>query len=94
MTAFLGILLAALVAGWFVTIALKMEGLWHASWATVSFPMWVAMGLAPCFAFFAMVIDKPVYAAFALVRRRRRAHFCFLRCRRNHVLSCNARPSL
>jgi hypothetical protein len=64
----LALVTLALVATWFVTMALKMERTWDVSWVKASLPLWVAFGLSLLFAISTICADKPAYGALPLVR--------------------------
>jgi hypothetical protein len=64
----LGLFTVALVATWFVTMALKMERTWDVSWAAVSFPLWLAFGSSLAFSVTTICAQKPSYGGIVMVR--------------------------
>lgn len=64
----LGLFTVALVATWFVTLALKMERTWDVSWAAVSFPLWIAFGSSLAFTVTTICAQKPSYGGIVMVR--------------------------
>lgn len=64
----LALLVVLALATWFVTIAMKMDGVWDSRWSVVSFPAWLFLVALALFGAVSILGNvKPVYGWLSLV---------------------------